>query len=348
MDAIVCAIDHPSEQEAARLPRHEHVAVHTSAELFGLKDIAPNLIARAVIADARRYCDGNLIAAEPRCDDNGSALWSNGTVGTEYRSNVEIGIVGALHQVLRIDAECVRNAVEPADRYSAGARFEPSDSLRSSRRVASLRYVIKGHSPRTANFADPSNHGHPNQTGFSLSYNFADVASIANRHGRRSGLANEAKLLREQVIELDGRVSGARRAVKSVTVNVTESPLGWLFARGYVSQRQFDAGERLRADWERAQLAPRVTMIWDSAPVSGGRCGSAAGSDPSSAQIDARRRFDQAIESAGPGLADILWRIVCSGEGMREAETALGWPARAGRLVLTFALDRIANFYRIK
>ena len=45
-----------------------------------------------------------------------------------------------------------------------------------------------------------------------------------------------------------------------------------------------------------------------------------------------------AIAAAGPGLSDILWRIVCAGEGMREAETALGWPARAGKLVLTLAL----------
>lgn len=54
------------------------------------------------------------------------------------------------------------------------------------------------------------------------------------------------------------------------------------------------------------------------------------------------------LASAGPGLADILWRVVCSGEGMRDAETALGWPARAGKLVLAFALDRVAVFYRIK
>jgi hypothetical protein len=32
---------------------------------------------------------------------------------------------------------------------------------------------------------------------------------------------------------------------------------------------------------------------------------------------------------------------------MRDAETALGWPARAGKLVLSFALDRIAAFYKI-
>ena len=63
---------------------------------------------------------------------------------------------------------------------------------------------------------------------------------------------------------------------------------------------------------------------------------------------EVKARFDKAIASAGPGLADILWRIVCAGEGMREAETALGWPARAGKLVLTLALDRVAAFYRIR
>lgn len=138
------------------------------------------------------------------------------------------------------------------------------------------------------------------------------------------------------------------RAARSVTINIAESPLGWLFARGLVSQRQYDAGERLRADWERAQLAPRVTMAWDAAPVARGRGGSTGEPDVTGAQIDAKRRFDDAIAHAGPGLADILWRVVCAGEGMRNAETALGWPARAGKLVLTIALDRIADHYRVR
>ena len=71
-------------------------------------------------------------------------------------------------------------------------------------------------------------------------------------------------------------------------------------------------------------------------------------STPTAAQIDAKRRFHDAVSHAGPGLGDILWRVVCAGEGMRDAETALGWPARAGTLVLTFALDRVANYYRIR
>lgn len=156
------------------------------------------------------------------------------------------------------------------------------------------------------------------------------------------------RLLGEREIAEDtSRKRGERRAARSVTVNASESPLGWLLAHGHVTPRQYDAGERLRSDWERAQLAPRVTMAWDAAPIARGRGGDAGAVDLSGAQIDAKRRFDRAIEAAGPGLADILWRIVCAGEGMRDAETALGWPARAGKLVLTLALDRVAAYYRI-
>jgi len=164
------------------------------------------------------------------------------------------------------------------------------------------------------------------------------------------GTKSEPRLLSERSIDAgiasDGE--GKSRATRSVTVNAAESPLGWLFSRGFVTRRQFDAGERLRFDWERAQLAPRITMAWDAAPVARGRGGSALGPDLTGAQLDAKRRFNSAIAAAGPGLADILWRIVCAGEGMRDAETALGWPARAGKLVLTFALDRVADFYRIR
>jgi hypothetical protein len=131
-------------------------------------------------------------------------------------------------------------------------------------------------------------------------------------------------------------------------VNAAESPLGWLLAHGHISRRHYEAGERLRSDWERAQLAPRVTMAWDAAPVSRARGSSASAPDLTAAQIDAKRRFEEAVANAGPGLADILWRVVCAGEGMRQAESALGWPARAGKLVLTFALDRVAAYYRIR
>ncbi|MEO8453929.1 MAG: DUF6456 domain-containing protein [Sphingomicrobium sp.] len=165
------------------------------------------------------------------------------------------------------------------------------------------------------------------------------------------GTRPQPRLLSERSIESGvtaAQSAAGVRPVRSVTVNGAESPLGWLLARGFVTQRQYDAGERLRNDWERAQFAPRVTMAWNAAPVGRGRGGSAPEPDLGGAQMDARRRFDDAVATAGPGLTDILWRVVCAGEGMREAESALGWPARAGKLVLTIALDRIANYYRIR
>lgn len=145
------------------------------------------------------------------------------------------------------------------------------------------------------------------------------------------------------------RVAGTppARGRRGVTVNLAESPLSWLRARGLVSPRQFDAGEQLREDYKRASLGPRVTMRWDAAPRDSGSRGAPSAGTPGGPQLSAKRRFDAAIAAAGPGLGDVLWRVVCAGEGLPAAEKALGWPARAGRLVLTLALDRLAEHYRL-
>lgn len=152
----------------------------------------------------------------------------------------------------------------------------------------------------------------------------------------------------EQEIDQLG-VIGKRAAGRgrSVTVNLAESPLAWLAARGMVSARQVEAGERLRADYERAALGPSVTMRWEPSPIAKGRRGAALADDPTTAQLSAKRRFDAAIAAAGPGLSDVLWRVVCAGEGLPVAEKALGWPVRAGKLVLCMALDRIAAHYQL-
>ena len=152
--------------------------------------------------------------------------------------------------------------------------------------------------------------------------------------------------LAERTIEEQGAAKGADpRRRRSVTVNLAESPLAWLFARGRIDARQFEAGDRLRRDYEIAALGPRVTMRWDGAPRAPGRRGAHEPLDPTLAQIAAKRRFDGAIAAVGPGLSDILWRVVCAGEGLTVTEKALGWPSRAGKLVLGFALDRAADHY---
>jgi len=158
------------------------------------------------------------------------------------------------------------------------------------------------------------------------------------------------RLLAERAVPRDGEARSAARAARrprSVTVNLAEAPLGWLKARGLVSDRQYQAGERLRADWTMAGLSPRVTMRWGAAPLGRHARGPDRPLDPTLAQIAAKRRFEAAIAAAGKGLGDIAWRVACAGEGLESAERALGWPRRAGKLVLLMALDRVADFYAI-
>ncbi|HET9510075.1 MAG TPA: DUF6456 domain-containing protein [Sphingomonas sp.] len=145
----------------------------------------------------------------------------------------------------------------------------------------------------------------------------------------------------------DGRVQAdaAVRGGRSVTVNLRESALAWLRSRGHVDARQSEAGERLRGDFETASLAPRVTMRWDASPRGGG---GGETLDPTLSQLAAKRRFDAATAAVGPGLRDVLWRVVCANEGLAAAEKGLGWPARAGKLVLGLALDRLADHYRLE
>ncbi len=160
----------------------------------------------------------------------------------------------------------------------------------------------------------------------------------------------QRRLVERELTEEGPRLSGSsgtrsvRGKRRTVTVNLAESPLAWLHARGHLDDRLFAAGERLRADYERAQLAPSVTMRWEPVRIKGG---SDAGLNPTERQVAAKLRFHGAIAEAGRGLSDILWRVVCAGESLPDAEKGLQWPARSGKLVLRIALDRVAGFYRI-
>ena len=148
----------------------------------------------------------------------------------------------------------------------------------------------------------------------------------------------------EREVTSEGPVRGnAARKRRSVTVNLAESSLTWLHARGHLCDRRFAAGELLRSDWERAQLNPRTTMRWEPARYGGGSAGLTDGER----QLAAKARFDGAIAAAGTSLCDVLWRGACANEALPAAEKALGWPIRSGKLVLGIALDRVADYYKI-
>lgn len=153
-------------------------------------------------------------------------------------------------------------------------------------------------------------------------------------------------LVERELCEPLSEAKGQARS-RTVTVNLAESPLSWLYARGFLSDRQLLAGETLRADYTAAVMEPRVTMRWDAVPSGRSLRGAPEGLTPSERMVAAKARFDAAMAVVGPDLADIAWRVVCAGEAITVAERALSWPVRSGRLVLKIALDRLADFYRL-
>ena len=143
--------------------------------------------------------------------------------------------------------------------------------------------------------------------------------------------------------------SGERR----LRFNLAESPLSVLGRKrdkdgtAYLTPDLIEAGERLREDFELAQMGPRVTQNWERFLTAGGNRGVTAGRGPAEGPGDARVRVAKAMEALGPGLSDIVFRICCFLEGLETAEKRLGWSARSGKVVLKIALERLAGHYRI-
>ena len=104
------------------------------------------------------------------------------------------------------------------------------------------------------------------------------------------------------------------------------------------------AGERLREDFELAQIGPRITGNWDRL-LSGGVSGGGAGSGVTSGPAAARDRVLGALDELGPGLSDVALRCCCYMEGLEQAEKRLGWSARSGKIVLRIALQRLQAHY---
>lgn len=135
--------------------------------------------------------------------------------------------------------------------------------------------------------------------------------------------------------------------------NLDESPLAWLARRKdrdgqpMISAAEFDAGERLRADFWFCQMTPRVTANWSGLMAgTGTRRGPAGfGSDISDSVIAARERMGRALKAVGPELSGILVDVCCHLKGLEALERAEGWPQRSGKIVLQLALQRLARHY---
>ncbi|MGI9368401.1 MAG: DUF6456 domain-containing protein [Ruegeria sp.] len=132
--------------------------------------------------------------------------------------------------------------------------------------------------------------------------------------------------------------------------SATDSPLISLARRRdrdgepFLKDSLVRAGERLREDFELAQIGPHVAQNWDRFLT--GRQGQ-GGAEPfvGNGAVEARDRLTRALSELGPGLSDITIRCCCHLEGLEQAEKRMGWSARSAKIVLRIALQRLRRHY---
>lgn len=168
-------------------------------------------------------------------------------------------------------------------------------------------------------------------------------ARLARAQAGEGGFLAQHRALARRPVEVDG-------APAELLVDLDESPLAWLArrkgkdGRPLLAAHEVLAGERLRADFTRGQMTPRVTSNWSGA-AGGRRAGAGVGADLSDAALAARLRVSRALEAVGPELSGALLDVCCCLKGLEEVERERGWPARGGKLVLGLALASLARHY---
>ncbi len=140
--------------------------------------------------------------------------------------------------------------------------------------------------------------------------------------------------------------------VKSHRTNECESPLARLRFRKtangnpYIDDPQYQAGERLRADFTKGQLTQRLTSNWNVAQFGKNGTGRRNGmADLTDTALGARSRALAALNAAGPELAGILIDVCCFLKGLERVEKERQWPPRSAKLMLKTGLSILARHY---
>ncbi len=175
---------------------------------------------------------------------------------------------------------------------------------------------------------------------------------LADQDHACAGMAEAPAIFGGQNRDFTEIGTGPRDGVRSkrARYNTNESPLLALARRRdkdgqpFLSPDLVTAGERLREDFELAQMGPRVTQNWDRFLTSGDK-GGFAPDTATSGPAGARNRVSAALLDLGPGLGDVVMRCCCYLEGMEHAEKRMGWSARSGKIVLKIALQRLKRHY---
>lgn len=163
-------------------------------------------------------------------------------------------------------------------------------------------------------------------------------------HDAQAAFGNQHRDFATRVVD---EADGPRR----VRYNTAESPVAVLGRKRdkdgqpFLSPDLVHAAERLREDFEAAQMGPRVAQNWDRFLTAGDRGSYRPDSGIGNGPANARDRVALALRDLGPGLGDVVLRCCCFLEGLETAERRMGWAARSGKIVLRIALQRLRRHY---
>jgi hypothetical protein len=150
---------------------------------------------------------------------------------------------------------------------------------------------------------------------------------------------------------VDPETGAVQDLPRRIRYGMAESPLAALARRRdrdgerFLSDDLVHAGERLREDFELAQMERDVAQNWDGflEALRGNEVPVPTSGTPGARQAHARTIA--ALKDLGAGLSDVTLRCCCFLEGLETAEKTLGWSARSGKIVLRIALMRLKQHY---
>jgi hypothetical protein len=178
------------------------------------------------------------------------------------------------------------------------------------------------------------------------------VAEQSGPAGTAIRLTSSGRAARER-LQTGSFVAQHQTRTKSASaeINLDESPLAALArlrrpdGAPWLARNELAAGERLRADFEAANLQPRVTASWDPSRIARRQKGTSAELMPHERVVSARRRLNAAVAAVGPELAGALLDICCFLKGLEEVERERAWPRRSAKLMLSTALAMLDRHY---
>tara|TARA_R110002020_G_scaffold39991_9_gene118354 strand:+ start:2371 stop:3192 length:822 start_codon:yes stop_codon:yes gene_type:complete len=188
-----------------------------------------------------------------------------------------------------------------------------------------------------------------------------DIVSQAGEGGMRCYEATPEgrAALRRWMCDPDSAFQDQHRTLEAVSdldlgrmsVNLSESPLAALARiKGkdgalFLDPAQVAAGERLRADFTRAQMLPSLGQRWEPVPSPRQKGAPGGGGEITEAALSARLRVDAALNEVGPELAGVLVDVCCFLKGLSDVERERQWPVRSAKLMLRTALAALARHY---